>query len=103
MRGRGRSRWERKGEGGGARDESMQCSPTGSVYKWAELLPVAMLHTEMSLWGLTACCPTMRHFKPVAIFFLDSRPDRLLFSLVLKNNRAPPPTNPVSCVDYRDQ
>lgn len=29
----------------------MQCSPTGSVYKWTELLSVATLYTVMPLWG----------------------------------------------------
>lgn len=50
--GKGEKQVGEEGWGRGARDESMQCCPTGSVYKWAELLPVAVLHTEMSLWGL---------------------------------------------------
>ncbi len=72
MRGEGGSRWERKGEPGKI-DESVQCSPTGSVYKRTELLSVAVLCTVMPLWGcrLTSvwmgCCLTIRQFKPVGM------------------------------------
>lgn len=60
-----RSRWGRKGEGGG--DESVPCSATGSVYKRTELLSVAVtLHNDASVW--MGCCLTIRQFEPAGFW-----------------------------------